>query len=60
MLKISLQLAYSLLFTGVNDSKVVSSGSRNNKKLTKSNFIKPIYGPEEYSFLTLNTKQIFT
>ena len=59
MFKISFQPADALLFTGVDNNKVVSNSSRNIEKLAKSNFIKALCEAEEFSFLTSNTKRAF-
>ena len=60
MLKISPQLAGTVLATDVDNSKVVGSSSRNNRKSAKSGFTKLVYGVEELSFLTPNARQVFT
>lgn len=63
MLKINTQLFNNLLFTSINNSKVISSNNKNNEKLTKFtklDFIKTVCKVEEPKFLTLNTKQTFT
>ena len=54
------QSAGALSATIVNDSKVVSSSSRNNGKLAKSDFIKPMCRVEKPSFLTPDARQAFT
>ena len=51
----SSQLAGTLPSTRVNNSKIISSSGRNNKKLAKSDFIKTMHKTEESSFLILNT-----
>ena len=56
----SFQLATILLSTNINNSKVISSGSKNNKKSAKSNFTKTMYRAEELSFLTFDTRQVLT
>ena len=56
MLKTSSQLASALLATGVDNSEVIGSNSGNNRKLAKSDFIKPIYRAEKSSFLTSNVR----
>ena len=45
-------LASTLSATGVDNSKVVSSSDRNDKKLAKSDFTKLICKAKEFSFLT--------
>ena len=59
-MKISPWPAGALQATGVDNSKVVRSSSRNERKLAKSDFTKPVRGAEEPSFLTPNGRQIFT
>ena len=56
MLKMSRQLAGTLPVTSVNDSKVVRSSDRNDKKLAKSNFTKPVHRAEEPSFFAPNAR----
>ena len=56
ILKTSPQLADTLLVTDVDDSKVVSSSGRNNKKSAKSDFTKPMYRAKEPSFLIPDTR----
>ena len=51
--------AGTLQATSVDDSKNVGSSGRNNVKLAKSNFTKPVRGVEETSFLTPNSRQAF-
>ena len=60
MLKISPQLAGALLTTGIDNSKVVETSGRNNEKLAKSDFTKPVRRAEESSFLTPNTRRAFS
>ena len=60
MLKMSLQLAGTVPATGVDNSEVIGSSSRNDEKSAKSGFIKPVQGAEEPSFLTSDTGQAFT
>ena len=60
MLKISSQPAGILPATGFDNSKIVSSSSRNNRKLAKSDFIKPVRKAEEPSFLAPDIRQAFT
>ena len=52
MLKISSQPACALPATDIDNSKVVSSSGKNNKKLAKSDFTKLMHRAEEPSFLT--------
>ena len=59
MLKIRSKLADALPATSVHDSKVISSSSENNRKLAKSDFIKPMHRVEEFSSLTSNARQVF-
>ena len=49
-----------LLPINFDDGEVVNSSDENNRKLVKSDFIKPVCGAEEPSFLTPNAKQAFT
>ena len=56
MLKTSPQPASTLPATGVDDSKVIRSGSRNDGKSAKSDFTKPMRGAEEPTFLTPDAK----
>ena len=56
MLKMSPKLANTLSVTGVNNNKVVGSSNKNNRKLAKSDFIKPMCRVEESSFLTPNAR----
>ena len=60
MLKTSLLLTGILPTTGIDDSKVVRSRGRNDKKSAKSDFSKPLHKVEEPSFLTLDTRRVFT
>ena len=60
MLKTSPQLTGTLLATNIDNSKVISSSSRNDRKSAKADFIKPMYRVEEPSFLTFDTRQAFT
>ena len=60
MLKTSHQPAGVLPATSIDDSEVVKSSGRNEKKSAKSDFTKPIHGTEEHSFLTLDTRRAFT
>ena len=60
MLKTNPQPAGALPATGVDDSKVIGSSSKNEEKSAKSDFIKLVRKAEELSFLTPNTKQVFT
>ena len=59
MLKTSPQLVSTLPDTSIDDSKVVGSSSKNDKKSAKSDFTKPLRRAEEPSFLVSNTKQTF-
>ena len=52
MLKTSFQPADALPAIGVDNSEVVRSGGRNNRKLAKYDFSKPVHGVEKPSFLT--------
>ena len=56
MLKTSSQPASALPAIGVDISKVVSSNGKNDRKLAKSNFTKPVRRAEKPSFLTPNAK----
>ena len=60
ILKTSSQFSDALPNTGVDNSKVVNNSGRNNEKLAKSDFTKPMRGVEKSSFLTPNAKQVFT
>ena len=60
MLKTSLQLAGALPATGVDDSEVVRNSGGNKGKSAKSDFIKPMRGAEEPSFLSSNARRAFT
>ena len=63
MLKMNTQSADVLLSTSFDNSKVISSNSRNNKKLVKSikfNSIMTIYRIAESSFLISDARQTFT
>ena len=60
ILKTSHKLAGTLPATDIDDSKIVSSSGRNNGKLAKSDFIKPVHKVEEFSFLTFDARQAFT
>ena len=55
----SLQPVGALLATTINNSKVIGSSSENEEKLAKSDFIKPVHGVEEPSFLTPNARRAF-
>ena len=59
MLKTSPQLAGALPITGVDNSKVVDSSGKNDKKLAKSDFMKPVRRMEKPSFLTSDARQAF-
>ena len=60
MLKTSLQPAGALLATAVDDSEVVGSSGRNEGKLVKSDFTKPVRKAEEPSFLTPDARRAVT
>ena len=60
MLKTSLQLADALPATSVNNSEIICSSSRKDKKSAKSNFKKPVRRARKPSFSTPNTRQTFT
>ena len=60
MLKMSPQPTSALPATDVDNSKFVDSSGRNDRKLAKSDFIKPVRRVEKPSFLTLDTRQAFT
>ena len=60
IMETSSQPASTLLFNSIDNSKIVNSGSKNNKKLVKSDFMKTAYRVEESSFVIPNTRQIFT
>ena len=54
------QVAAILSSTSVDNSKDISSGSKNNKKLAKPNFKKNVRKVGEFSFLTPNARGVFT
>ena len=56
----SLKPTGALPATGVDDSKVVRSSDRNNRKSAKSDFIKFIRRAEEPSFLISDIRRAFT
>ena len=60
ILKTSPQPADALPATGVDDSEVIRSSGRNEEKLAKSDFTKPVRRVEEPSFLTPDARQAFT
>ena len=60
MLKASPQSVGALSATNIDNSKVIGSSSRNNKKSAKYNFTKPMHRVEESSFLILDARQAFT
>ena len=60
MLKSSSQAASALPATSVDNSKIVGSSDRNKGKSAESDFIKPMRGAEEPSFLILDARQAFT
>ena len=53
------QPASVLPATSIDNSGVVGSSDRNNKKLAKSDFIKLVPGVEEIGFLTSDTRRAF-
>ena len=55
ILKMSAQPANALPATGINNSKVVESSGRNDRKSAKSDFTKSVRGVKEPSFLSLNS-----
>ena len=52
-------LTCTLRATVINDSEVISSSGKNDRKLAKSDFTKPMYRTEEPSFLTPDTRLVF-
>ena len=60
MLKMSPQPAGALPATAFDNSKVVGSSGRNEGKLAKSDFTKPVRRAEEPSFLTPDARRAFT
>ena len=56
MLKVSSQPANALLATCVDNSQVVGSICRNNRKLVKSDFTKLMRRAEKPSFLTFDAR----
>ena len=56
MVKTNPKLASALPATGVDNSKVVGSSGRKNRKLAKSDFTTPACRAEKPSFLTLDTR----
>ena len=60
MLKISPQPADALSATSIDNSEVVRNSSKNEGKLAKSDFTKPMRRVEESSFLTTDAQQAFT
>ena len=60
ILKTSPQPADALPATGVDDSEVIRSSGRNEEKLAKSDFTKPVRRVEEPSFLTSDARRAFT
>ena len=56
----SLKLFAALSSTSIDNSKIVSNGNRNNKNLTKFDFIKAVHRAEKSSFLAPNARQAFT
>ena len=59
-MKTHIQQTGALLSTGVDNSEVVSDSDRNDEKLFKSNFTKIVRKTEKFSFLTSDTRLIFT
>ena len=60
MLKTSPKPAGALPATSVDNSKVVRSSDKNEGKLAKSDFTKPMRRVEEPSFLTPDVRRAFT
>ena len=60
MLKTIPQSAGTLLATSVDNSKIVGSSGKNDRKSAKSDIIKPMYRAEESSFLTPNARRALT
>ena len=58
-MKTSPQPAVALPATAVDDSEVVGSSRENEGKSAKSDFIKPVRGAEEPSFLTPEARRAF-
>ena len=59
ILKINFLPTSTLLFTSIDNSKLIGNNSKNNRKLVKSNFIKAIRRAKKFSFLTFNTWYVF-
>ena len=59
MLKKISQPAGTLSATSFDNSKVVGSNNRNDRKLAKFDFTKLMYEAEEFSFLTPDTRRAF-
>ena len=53
MLKTNTSPANTLLFTILDNSNIISSGSKNDRKMALFDFIKAIYKVKESSFLVL-------
>ena len=60
MLKISPNLVGTLPVTSINNSEVIDSRVKKNRKSAKSDFTKPIHRVEKPSLPTFNAKQLFT
>ena len=60
MLKMSSQPACTLPAIDIDNSKVVGSSGKNDKKLAKSDFSKLMHRAEEPSFLTSEARRAFT
>ena len=60
MLKTSPKPADAAADTSVDDSKVIGSSERNNKKLAKSGFTRPMHKAEESSFPISEIRRAFT
>ena len=58
-MKISPKVAGTPPIISIDNTKVINSSSGNDKKLTKSDFTKPVYKAEKPSFLTPNIRQTF-
>ena len=60
MLKMSPQPVSALPATAVDNNEVIGSSGRNEGKSAISDFTKPVYGVQEPSFLTPDTRRAFT
>ena len=58
-MKTSPQPADALPTTAIDNSEIIRSSGRNERKSAKSDFIKPMCGAEKPSFLTPDAKQAF-